>query len=76
VADDEGRPLDAGDDVGHREGLAGTGHAQEGLPAATGLEARKEGVDGGRLVALGYEVRHQFKAVHGHPSSVCVKHPL
>ena len=50
VAQDQGRTLEALDDVGHREGLSGAGHAQErDVPHAFGKGVAKA-FDGGRLV--------------------------
>ena len=61
VADDEDRPLAARDDVGHREGLAGAGHAEERLvpvPRAYRADKRLDrlGLVAGRLV-VGAELK-------------------
>jgi len=64
VADDQGRPLDPLDDVGHGERLAGAGHAQKGLAASALGEAPDERIDGLGLVALGLEFRHQVERLH------------
>ena len=59
VGDDQDRPVDPGDEVGHGEGLAGAGDALEDLVAGAGPEPFGEPVDGLDLVALGDEVRGQ-----------------
>ena len=48
--EDDGRPTHAGDDVGHGEGLARAGHAQQGLVAQAVFDAFAELGDGGGLV--------------------------
>jgi hypothetical protein len=62
MRDHQGRFLHRGDDVGHREGLARTGHAQKRLVAVTGFDPGHQFVDRLRLVAgrfeIGYEGEH------------------
>ena len=43
----------AGNDIGHGEGLAGAGHAQQDLFRNTGFQVGHQGIDGLRLVACG-----------------------
>ncbi len=50
--EDQGRALGGGDDLGHREGLAGAGDAEQHLVAVLVLDAFDELLDGGGLVAL------------------------
>jgi len=54
VREDEGGALDLLDDLGHGEGLAGAGDAEEGLIFFTGGEAGDQLCDGVGLVALGF----------------------
>jgi hypothetical protein len=56
VGDDQHRPVDPGDDVGHGEGLARAGDAFEDLVPRSGRESVGEPVDGLDLVALGDEI--------------------
>jgi hypothetical protein len=51
VGDDQGRPLQLGDDVGDREGLPRAGDAQEDLIVVPPLEPGDQLADGPRLVA-------------------------
>ncbi len=53
VREDEGGALDLLDDLGHGEGLAGAGDAEEDLIFFAGGEAGDELGDGAGLVALG-----------------------
>ena len=53
VRDDERRPVDPGDDVGHGEGLAGAGHAEQHLAAGPRRRAPDQLLDRLRLVAVG-----------------------
>ncbi len=53
VGEDEGGAVELGDDLGHGEGFAGAGDAEENLILFAGGDAVDEGCDGGRLVALG-----------------------
>ena len=59
--EDEGRALRRLDHLGHREGLAGAGDAQEHLVALQRLHAGDEFLDGGGLVALRLEVGHHLQ---------------
>jgi hypothetical protein len=54
VGDDEGGALDVADDVGHGEGFAGTGDAEESLVLDAFEEAVREFGDGGGLIAGGW----------------------
>jgi hypothetical protein len=53
VCEDEGRTVELLDDLGHREGLAGAGDAEEDLVFFAGVEAGDKLADGSGLVALG-----------------------
>ena len=53
VREDEGGALGLLDDLGHGEGLAGAGDAEEDLVLVAGGEAGDELGDGAGLVALG-----------------------
>ena len=50
---DEGRSVESGDDVGHRKGLAGSGHAEQNLRVSAGLDTVYQRLDGFRLVSRG-----------------------
>jgi len=52
------------DDVGHGEGLAGAGDAQQGLVPVAALQSLHQPVDGLRLVAHGLEVGNDLKLRH------------
>ena len=60
----ERRALDACDDVGHGEGLAGAGDAEERLVLVAAAQAVDELVDGLGLVAGGLEVGDEFEVGH------------
>ncbi|OIQ81554.1 hypothetical protein GALL_366800 [mine drainage metagenome] len=62
---DNGRPAHLRDDIGHGVGLAGTGHAQQGLEAQATPDAVRQLFDGRRLVAGRWERLMQFKAAIG-----------
>ena len=53
MREDEGGALDLFDDLGHGEGLAGAGDAEEDLVLFSGGEAGDELGDGAGLVSLG-----------------------
>ena len=61
VGEDERGAVELGDDLGHGEGLAGAGDAEEGLILFAGGDAGDELADGGRLVALRLVVRVELK---------------
>ena len=61
VGQHQGGPVHLCDDVGHGEGLAGAGDAQEHLFVNAVLKARGQGFDGLRLIARGLEGCVQFK---------------
>jgi hypothetical protein len=63
VRDDKRRALGFRDHAGHREGLAGTGHAKQHLMLQAPREAVRQRVDGLRLIALGLVGRVKLK--HG-----------
>ena len=78
VREDEGGALGLLDDLGHGEGLAGAGDAEEDLVLFAGVEAGDELGDGAGLVALGlvgggelevhlYRIRHggEYKVKRG-----------
>jgi hypothetical protein len=54
MGEDEGGALDLLDDLGHGEGFAGAGDAEEDLVFLSGAEAGDELGDGAGLVALGF----------------------
>ena len=51
----DGRPLQALNHMGHGEGLARTGHAEQRLRRQAGLDAVNQRLDGGGLIACGFE---------------------
>ena len=53
MGEDEGGPVGLLDDLGHGEGLAGAGDAEEDLVFVAGGEAAHELGDGAGLVACG-----------------------
>ena len=53
MGEDERGAIDGADDLGHGEGFAGAGDAEQDLVFVAGLEAGDEFADGTRLVALG-----------------------
>ena len=57
--------LNSLDDVGHGEGFAGAGDAQQGLVLMAALQPRNQRVDGLGLVAGGLEVRDKLECGHG-----------
>jgi hypothetical protein len=59
--DDQGGPLDAGDDMRHGEGLARAGHPEEDLMGKTVLDAAGKRIDGMGLVTAGLQFGHEFK---------------
>ncbi len=59
------RAVEARDDVGHRKGLAGAGHAQQDLLVQTVFDPRDQIVYGFRLIARGLEVGNKLECVHG-----------
>src|SRR5512136_244066 len=66
VGDDQHRPVDPGDDVGHGEGLARAGDALEDLMAGAGADPFDEPVDGLDLVAFGDEFGLQAERLRGY----------
>ena len=71
VRDDQRRPLDVLDDVGHRERLAGPGDAHQDLVLLAALEALDQGRDRLRLIARGLERGFQLE-FHDCPSFTVV----
>ena len=61
---DQSGLVQGGDDVGHGEGLAGAGDAQEDLLLQPALDARRQGGDGLRLVAGGLGLGYDMKLWH------------
>ena len=57
---DQGRALRLLDHLGHGEGLAGAGDAEQHLGAVVVVDALDEVLDGGRLVAGRLEIRHHL----------------
>jgi hypothetical protein len=67
VADDERGLAEAGDDVGHREGLAGAGGAQEAGGGLARAELGGELLDGRGLIAHRHERRDDLEGTRrGH----------
>ena len=64
VGQHKGGLLDLLDDLGHGEGLAGAGDAQQGLLAQPVLDARGQGRDGLGLVPGGLIGGDHFKVRH------------
>ena len=58
---DQGGALGGLDDLGHGEGLAGAGDAEQHLVALVGVDALHQFGDGGGLVALGLEGRDELE---------------
>ena len=71
VGQDQSGPLDLFDDLGHGEGLAGAGDAQQHLLLQSVLDPRRQGGDGLRLVTGGLVFRDHFKFRHSFLSAVC-----
>ena len=61
MGEDERGAVELGDDLGHGEGLAGAGDAEESLILFAGVEAGDELADRGRLVALRLVVGVELK---------------
>ena len=61
VRDDQRRPLHLRDHVRDREGLARAGDAEQHLVAVAAAQARRELLDGPRLVARGLEVAPEIE---------------
>ncbi len=61
VRDHQGRLLNGIDDIGHGEGLAGSGHAQKRLVGGARLQAFKQFLYSLRLIASGRFVCSEFK---------------
>ena len=62
--DDESGAVDFRDDVGHREGLAAAGNAEERLALEALLKAVGQLLDSAGLVALRHEGSCQFELRH------------
>ncbi len=65
VAEDEDGAVLRGDDVGHGEGLAAAGDAEEALVLVAGAQGFEELADGLLLVAGRREVRLELEDAHG-----------
>ena len=65
---DDGRPLQPLDDVGHGEGLARTGHPEQGLVGQARIEPPYQAFDSARLVTGRLELRRQTKGLAHHDS--------
>ena len=59
------RTVDAGDDIGHGEGLARAGDAEERLIPIAGVEAVYQLINGLGLIAGGLIIGYQFESIHG-----------
>ncbi|OPZ77832.1 MAG: hypothetical protein BWY77_01623 [bacterium ADurb.Bin431] len=64
VRDDQGRTVDAGDDVGHGEGLAAASHPEQGLVAIPAPQPLDKLFDRLGLVALKGEGGFEFEDIH------------
>ena len=62
---DQSRPVYSLDDVGHRKGLARTGHAKQDLFVKTVVQAVYQGLDRPRLVSGSLVIRMKNKLIHG-----------
>ncbi|MPM98020.1 hypothetical protein SDC9_145201 [bioreactor metagenome] len=58
------RTVELGDHIGQSEGLAGAGHAKQGLKLLFPPESIQQGGDGLRLVAGGPVVGFQLEQTH------------
>ena len=61
VREDEGGFVCLGDDIGHRESLAGAGGSEQARAFFTAVDRRDEGVDRVRLIAGGLEIADHFE---------------
>ena len=61
LSQDESRPLQFLDDVGHRESLAGSGDAEQGHVTHPALESGDQLRDGLRLVAGGFVIGFKYE---------------
>ena len=61
----QGRPAGPGDDVGHGEGLAGAGHAEQDLVPVAALDPGRQFLDGLGLVTAGGVGCIQVEYGHG-----------
>ena len=68
VTDDQRRPLRPGDDIGHGEGLAAAGDAEQGLVLKVLVQARHQPVHRLRLVAGHFEIGDYLEP--GHTNSI------
>jgi hypothetical protein len=59
----QGRAIHPGDGVGHRERLAGAGHAEQCLTPIATVQACDQFFDGGRLITPQFEVGNELKLV-------------
>ena len=72
----QGRALHLLDDVGDAEGLARTGHTEQGLVRQAGLDAFDHQADGLRLVAGRLETGNELELRHNLPlESSCAARP-
>ena len=65
VGEDEGGPVGLLDDLGHGEGFAGAGDAEQDLVLFAGAEALHQFVDGAGLVAAGLVAGDELKVHEG-----------
>ena len=75
VGDDDGGALHFLDDVGHSEGFAAAGDAEEGLAVEALADAGGEAAHGGFLVAHHTEIGHELEIRHSSSSKSLVKIP-
>ena len=64
VRDDQHGPVELGDDVGHREGLAAAGYAHQGLKLLALAQTLRQPLDGLRLVARRPKLVIQLECTH------------
>ncbi len=61
MREDERRTIGLRDDLGHREGFAGTGDAEKDLVLVAGFDAGEKLIDGSRLIAARLVVAVQLE---------------
>ena len=64
MRNDQGRPVERLNDIGHGEGLAGASDAQQGLKLVALLESVDQFLDGLGLIARRLVFRMKHKMVH------------
>ena len=64
VRQHQGRPVQTRNDIGHGEGLARAGHAEQNLFVNAVFDALDQGVDGLGLVSHGLKIRMKPEMIH------------